>query len=122
MIKVLILEDEDYTREFLKKLILDHLKTCTAFDTAYGTDAIQLTKQHCPDLIFLDIELTGQDLNGLDIAKQIYSFNKEAFLVFLTGYPQYAVSSFAVHPFSYVLKPININEFIGLLREISGLA
>ncbi|MEN6462364.1 MAG: LytTR family DNA-binding domain-containing protein [Syntrophomonas sp.] len=120
--KVLILEDEEYTREFIKKLILDNLKDCSVFDTPYGTDAIQLAKQHCPDLILLDIELDGQDLNGLDIAKQIYSFNKEAFLVFITGYPQYAVNSFAVHPFSYVLKPININKFIGLIREISELA
>jgi two-component system LytT family response regulator len=120
--KILILEDEEYTRAFLKKLILDNFESCSIFDTPYGTDAIQLTKQHCPDLILMDIELAGQDLNGLDIAKQIYSFNKEAFLVFLTGYPQYAVNSFAVHPFSYVLKPINVNEFIELIKEISELA
>jgi len=121
MIKVLILEDEEYTREFFKTLLLQLPEVSDVFDTSYAIDAILLAKEHCPDLILLDIELYGQDFNGLEVAKQIHSFDKDVYLVFVTGYSHYALDSIAVHPYAYVLKPINVNEFINLIRDISGL-
>lgn len=93
MIDVLVLEDEEYTRQFFKKLLFDLPQVSEVFDTSDSRDAIRLAKEHCPDLVLLDIELNGQDMNGLEVAKQIYSFDKDAYLVFVTGYTQYALDS-----------------------------
>lgn len=118
MIDVLILEDEECTREFFKELLLSHPDISAVFDTSNAGEAIRLAKEHRPELFLLDIELCGQDMNGLEVAKQIYSQHPDSFLVFITGYYQYAIDSFAVHPYSYQIKPINVNDFNDLINEI----
>lgn len=116
---VLVLEDDAYTREFFIMLLHDVPGVTNVMDTSSSKDAINLAQYHHPDLILLDIELINDDLNGMEVAKQIYSFDQEAYLVFLTAHSQYAISSFAVHPYSYILKPIVIEEFKAIVKEIA---
>lgn len=117
---VLLLEDETYTRTFFTTLLYDTPGVDQVMDTSSAHEAVNLARIHHPDLILLDIELANEDLTGLEVAKQIYSFDQEAYLVFLTAHSQYAISSFAVHPYSYILKPIVIDEFKALIKEIAG--
>lgn len=119
MLNILLLEDEKYTRMFFKKLLYEIPEVLLVIDTSNGKEAIQLARQNDFNLILLDIELMDDDINGLQVAKQIYEFNKEAYYVFVTAYAKYAVSSFAVHPYSYVLKPIVIDDFKALIKEIA---
>lgn len=37
----------------------------------------------------------------------------------MTGHSQYSISSFAVHPYSYILKPIVIDEFKAIVNQIA---
>jgi len=115
---VLLLEDEVNTREFFTMLLYDIPGVTSVTSTCNGQEAINLARHHHPDLILLDIELINDDLNGMEVAKQIYTFDQEAYLVFLTAHSQYAISSFAVHPYSYILKPIVIEEFKAVIKEI----
>lgn len=117
---VLLLEDELYTRTFFTRLLYETPGVGQVMDTSSAHEAVNLARIHHPDLILLDIELANEDLTGLEVAKQIYSFDQEAYLVFLTAHSQYAISSFAVHPYSYILKPVVINEFKALITEIAG--
>lgn len=119
MLDVLVLEDEQFTREFFRKILMDLPTVSNVYDTSEATEAIKLAKEYNPKLILLDIELRDQNINGLDAAQAIYAFNKEAYMVFVTGYAKYAVDSFAVHPYSYVIKPIIVDEFIQLIEEIA---
>ncbi len=118
---VLLLEDEVSTRDFFTMLLHDIPGVTKVMSTSNGKEAINLARYHHPDLILLDIELVNDDLNGLEVAKQIYSFNQDACLVFLTAHSQYAISSFAVHPYSYILKPIVIDEFKAVIKEIADM-
>ena len=115
---VLLLEDDAYTREFFTMLLHDIPGVTKVMDTSSANEAINLARYYHPDLILLDIELTNDDLNGMEVAKHIYSFDQKAYLVFLTAHSQYAISSFAVHPYSYILKPIVIDEFKAVVKEI----
>ncbi len=56
------------------------------------------------DLIFLDIFMGG--LNGMETAKKLRERNCRAKIVFLTSSPDYAVESYEVLAFDYILKPI----------------
>lgn len=116
---ILLLEDDIYTRKFFTELLYDTPGVDRVMDTSCAHEAVNLAKIHHPDLILLDIELAAEDLTGLEVAKQIYSFDQEAYLVFLTAHSQYAISSFAVHPYSYILKPVVIDEFRQLILEIA---
>lgn len=118
MIKALILEDEDYNREFIHQ----NLRLITAISnicaTSSGKEAYTWAKENQPDIALLDIELDGQKHNGLDVARRISQLNNEMYIVFVTGYSKYAVESFDVHPYGYVLKPIRITLFRDLIEEI----
>lgn len=118
MIKALILEDEEYNREFIHQ----NLRLITAitdiFATSSGEEAYAWAKENQPDIALLDIELDGQKHNGLDVARRISQLNNEMYIVFVTGYSKYAVESFDVHPYGYVLKPIRITPFRDLIEEI----
>lgn len=117
--KIVLLEDDEGPRVFFKKLLYEIPEVDKVMDTSSGHEAIKLSKTQHPDLIILDIELNDV-LNGLEVAKCIYEFDNEAYFLFLTGHPEYAVSSFAVHPFSYILKPIIIEEFKTTINEIGN--
>lgn len=76
-----------------------------------GLEAVALTEQHHPDIVFLDIRMPG--LTGVDAARQIAQLptHEDAAgwpgceIVFITAYDQYAVQAFEQGVVDYVLKP-----------------
>lgn len=117
---VLILEDEEYTLRFLKQLISEHPQVDKVIGSSSSKEAVRLSQEHLPDLAFLDIELgEGEGWNGIDVAKTINSISPQTKLVFVTGYERYALDAFQVHPYDYVLKPINKDKIMNLITELS---
>ncbi len=73
-----------------------------------GLEAVDLTQQHRPDIVFLDIRMPG--LTGVEAARQIAQMELGADewlpeMVFITAYDQYAVEAFEQGVADYVLKP-----------------
>ena len=119
MLKVLCVDDE--------KLMLQHLvslceKTADV-EEIHGFDraqkALDWLKDHSCDLALLDISLP--DMNGITLAKRIRELHPETDIVFVTGYPQYAVDSWAVHPKGYLLKPVTKKDLREELDYIQSL-
>ncbi len=119
MFEVLILEDEEYNREFIKKIIGEVPEVTAVYATSSGEEAVTLAQKHKPNLALLDIELSPGDLNGLTAAKSIFSNDQDCFIVFITGHTKYALQSFSVHPYDYVVKPINKAKLKTLVMEIA---
>ncbi|MTI85498.1 MAG: response regulator transcription factor [Firmicutes bacterium] len=121
MVNILLLEDEYYTRRFLKKLVSENNFVNRVIDTPCGKEAINLAKKHNPSIALLDIELAPEEeLNGIQVAKTIYGFNPETYFVFITGYAQYAIESFAVHPYDYILKPVKKDKVDEIISSLAG--
>lgn len=59
------------------------------------------------DLCFVDIDLYGEDKNGIDVAEYIDNTNKDIKIVFLTGHNNYTMNAVKVSAFDYILKPLN---------------
>ncbi|MDD2586782.1 MAG: LytTR family DNA-binding domain-containing protein [Syntrophomonadaceae bacterium] len=118
MLKILILEDEKYTREFLHA-VLEEIPDINIYSTGSSIEAVKYAKDYGPDLILLDIELDQDDYNGIEVAQKIYDFNQEVFFVFVTAYTKYAIDSFVVHPYSYIVKPVDVGELSNLVLEIA---
>jgi two-component system LytT family response regulator len=120
MSTVLILEDEKYTLEFLEVLVGNHPMVDRVLATNNSQDAIEVAKEHMPDIALLDIELNPEDpCNGIETARIISSVSPDTKLVFVTGYGKYARESFVVHPYDYVLKPINKDKLMEIITELS---
>lgn len=56
------------------------------------------------DLIFMGIELKG--INGLEIARIIRNTDDTVLIIFVTGCKRYAIEAYEVHPFQFMLKPV----------------
>ena len=75
-----------------------------------GTEAVELTAEHHPDLVFLDIRMPG--LSGVEAARRIAQLPAGeddgwdgCEIVFITASDQYAVEAFEQGVVDYVLKP-----------------
>ena len=56
------------------------------------------------DIAFLDIDFKDKDYTGIDIARKLRRLNKDAVIVFITNYIEYAPAGYEVQAFRYILK------------------
>ncbi len=113
MIRTAICDDEANTRAYLASLIRAQPYACEIVEYASAGDCLADTQEI--DLLFLDIELnpSGDRLNGMDLARKIRERDSAAqpVIVFVTGYERYVFDAFDVGAFQYLLKPVNEKKF-----------
>jgi DNA-binding LytR/AlgR family response regulator len=68
------------------------------------------------DIFCLDIIMPG--FSGIDTAKKIRSYDKNAPILFLTSSPEYALESYSVKAMNYVLKPITKEKLFFTFDEM----
>jgi len=112
MTRALIADDERLMREQLRSRLSEVWPELEIVAEARnGQEAVTLTEQHHPDIVFLDIRMPV--LTGVDAARQIAQLptHEEANgwagceIVFVTAYDQYATQAFEQGVLDYVLKP-----------------
>jgi len=79
-------------------------------------EALAMTKELQPDVLFLDIEMP--EMSGLEIAEQVYADGLESEIVFITAFNQYAVDAFRVNALDYLLKPVRKEELNRSLERV----
>jgi DNA-binding LytR/AlgR family response regulator len=67
------------------------------------------------DIYCLDIIMPG--FSGIEVAKEIRTFDKTAPILFFTSSPEYALESYSVKAINYVLKPISKERFFSTFDE-----
>ena len=80
-----------------------------------GREAVQLFESRRPDICFLDVHMPG--ISGVEAARYI---GRQAHLVFVTAYDQYAVEAFAQGVLDYLVKPVEaarLAETVARLKE-----
>ena len=109
--RAVIADDERLMRERLRARLGEFGRIGDRGGSQNGMEAVALTEQHHPDIVFLDIRMPG--LTGVDAARQIAqlpTFDRAngwpgCEIVFITAYDQYAVQAFERGVVDYVLKP-----------------
>ncbi|MCM1292001.1 MAG: LytTR family DNA-binding domain-containing protein [Bacteroides sp.] len=107
ILRTCVVDDEPLAASLMAKYVNN-----TPFLSLIGTfssaqEAVRPIIEDDVDLIFLDINMP--QLNGLEFARII---PPTCCIIFTTAYEKYAVESFKVKAFDYLLKPINYNEFL----------
>jgi DNA-binding LytR/AlgR family response regulator len=98
----LIADDEPLLRDSLERALAQAWPQLQVVAQARnGREAVELFHQHRPDIVFLDVHMPG--LNGMEAAKQIA---REAQLVFVTAYQEYALQAFERGALDYLVKPV----------------
>src|SRR5712675_320218 len=100
--KAIVIDDEPAARRLIKNLLHEHNHVINIIGEAgNGRDAILITEELKPDLIFLDIQMP--DLTGFEVIEHL-SYRPN--IIFTTAYEQYAIKAFETFSIDYLLKPI----------------
>lgn len=67
-----------------------------------GREAVEMFEEHAPQVVFLDVHMPG--MNGVEAARAI---GRQAQIVFVTAYEQYAVQAFEQGALDYLVKPFD---------------
>lgn len=113
-ISALIIDDEQLARDELKYLLDQVGGVEVVAQGANGIEAVDLIERHHPDLVFLDVQMPGQD--GFAVLQRLVERRRKQpadeagplpQVVFATAYDQYAVRAFDVNAVDYLLKPFD---------------
>src|ERR1700756_1240435 len=95
-INTLIVDDEKPARDELAFLLKAFPEISLIGQGKNGLEAVNLIKEHAPDLVFLDVQMPG--LDGFGVLKKLVERKiKCPHVVFATAYDHYAVQAFDVN-------------------------
>ena len=115
--RVLIVEDNELNMKLFNDLLEAH--GYTTLQTRDGVEALQMAREHRPDLILMDIQLP--EVSGLEVTKWIKEDED------LRAIPVIAVTAFAMKGDeekireggceAYIAKPISVMNFLSTVDQ-----
>lgn len=111
----LIVDDEPDAVNFISSIIREYCPRLEVIGTASSArEGIKIILERKPGLVFLDVEMPHG--SGFDLLTQ---FPEKSFdVIFITAFNHYAVKAIKFSAVDYILKPININEFIEAVDKV----
>ena len=114
-LRTIVVDDEPDARGFITSIATEYCPSVeivgTAGDIREGVDRINSLK---PDLVFLDVEMPHG--TGFDLLTEFP--DKDFDVIFITAFNHYAIQAIRFSAVDYILKPININEFIAAVDKV----
>ncbi|RMF05350.1 MAG: response regulator [Alphaproteobacteria bacterium] len=117
---ILIVEDNELNMKLFHDLLDAH--GYRTLQTRNGMEALELARQHHPDLILMDIQLP--EVSGLEVTKWLKDDET------LASIPVVAVTAFAMKGDeerireggceAYISKPISVATFLETIRQYAG--
>ncbi len=104
-LRVMVVEDSGITSKKLQMMLerLGHQVVCMA---GTGTQAVELYRQHQPDLVTMDI--TMPDMDGIEATRRILEISPRALILMVTahGQEQMVMDAIEAGARGYVVKPV----------------
>jgi two-component system, LytTR family, response regulator len=123
ILRALIVDDEPPARRRLRALLRAEPTIEILGDAEDGPSAVRAIARLRPDLVFLDVQMPGQ--NGFDVIQEVAVRDPEhcPAVVFVTAFDRYAMKAFDVHAVDYLLKPFDrarLRQAIGRATKLAG--
>ena len=121
--RILIADDEDYTREgLIASIDWDEFGIDEVMQAANGQEALKIVKWFHPDIVLTDIRMPKMD--GIAFATELLENNRESRVIFISGYMEieYLRSAIRLSVVDYIEKPIDLavlkNALAKAVREV----
>jgi len=117
--KVLICDDSILARKQIKDCI-SIAGTPTIYEASDGDKAVEIYKEHKPDLVFLDIVMPKKD--GNIAIKEIMEFDKDAVIIIVSSVGTQSQLKCALESGAtdFIQKPINKIQIIDAVNKYLG--
>jgi len=116
--KVLIIDDEGRARKSIAGILKLSNNNVNLVGEADGVKSgIAAIKEHNPDVVLLDINMT--DGTGFDLLKKLDNITFK--VIFITAYEEFAIKAFEFSAIDYILKPVDPAKLIEALHKANQL-
>lgn len=117
MFRILLAEDEDAMRTYLKRALENAGYEVVAVDR--GTAALHLLREQAFDLLLSDIVMPEMD--GIELAQHCAEISPSTKVVFITGFAAVALKASRETPQAKVLsKPFHLRDLVMEVERIFG--
>lgn len=114
--KILIVDDQFGIRILLNEVL--QREGYETFQAANGMQALEIVKQHSPDLVLLDMKIPGMD--GIEILKRMKQLKKEIRVIIMTAYGELDMIQKAkdLGALTHFSKPFDIEDIKRAVKEV----
>lgn len=113
--RIAVCDDVALERELLCMLLQKYTDRQMISEFSSGEELLSSREQF--DLVFLDIFMGG--MTGMETAKCLLAKDPKMRIVFLTSSPNFALESYDVHAFDYILKPLQPKRLAAVLERFT---
>jgi len=118
LIRVVIADDEDIIRRFLKRLLSEHKGVEVVGEASNGQELLDLVLETEPQAMFVDIEMP--DMDGITAAEKVLAEYPDIFTIFVTAHADFALKAFEISAYDYIVKPIDPERLTKTIGKIEG--
>lgn len=121
MIKVLVVDDEEFVRRgIVMETDWNALECMVVAEAANGLEGIEMVHKYNPELIICDIRMPKMD--GLEMMQKLREEGCEASVIYLTAYEEfgYAKAALQLAATDYLLKPFEDGELEKAVQRVKG--
>lgn len=113
--KVLIVDDQFGIRTLLNEVLSK--EGYKIYQAANGLQALNVTKQHAPDLVLLDMKIPGMD--GLEILKKMKEIDPDIKVLIMTAYGEMDLieKTKKLGALAHFSKPFDIEEIRSAVKK-----
>ena len=112
--KALLIDDERLARNELRRLLVKHPDIAIVGEAANADEARARVAELKPDLLFLDIQMPGDD--GFALLESLEPPLPQ--VIFTTAYDEFAVKAFEFNALDYLLKPVDPTRLAAALEKL----
>jgi two-component system LytT family response regulator len=114
-LRTIVVDDEHNAVDFIISIIGEYCDDLEVVGKAHNMiEGIERIVKEKPDLVLLDVEMPNG--TGFDL---LSNFPEKDFdVVFITAFNHYAIKAIRFSAVDYILKPINISEFVEAINRV----
>lgn len=118
-IRVLLVEDHGLVRAGIRALLRSFEGIDVVAEVSNGRDALQLVKDHQPDVVLMDVSMPG--LNGLQATARITKESPTARVLMLSIHAneEYVRQALEAGAAGYLLKGADVSELVVAIRSVA---
>jgi len=114
LMKALLIDDERLARAELRRLLAAHAEIEIAGEAAEAEEARNRIAELRPELIFLDVQMPGED--GFALLESLEPPLPQ--VIFTTAYDEFAVKAFEFSALDYLMKPVDPARLAAALAKL----
>jgi two-component system, cell cycle sensor histidine kinase and response regulator CckA len=115
--KVLVVEDDDQVRSFIRMLLTTN--GYLVLEASNGAEGLEIAERNSADIDLLISDMLLPELSGYDLAEQVLAIKPQIKILFMTGYVEGEIVQRSISELgaSFLDKPFQPSELLARVQQ-----